>query len=241
MVGDDLIESGLMTCPTIVVFADGVAPGPAALASIGVPLSCFAADGGARHPAALRWPVDVVVGDLDSIDAPLLARLEAAGTRVQRHPVDKDATDLELALELAVDAARAVQGRVVVLGVTGDRPDHQLANVLLACSPRWRAVRVVMWLEDTPAFVVWPERPLELRGAPGDLVTLLPIGGAAHGVCTEGLAFPLRDEELFPGTSRGVSNLLAAPLATVSLRAGTLLVLQPPLDPSHRNNQETPS
>lgn len=241
MVGDDLFDNGVVTCPTVVVFADGAPPAPAALASIEAPVACFAADGGARHPVALGWPVDVVVGDLDSIEVAVLARLEAAGTRVQRHPVHKDATDLELALELAVDVARGVDARVVVLGVTGDRPDHQLANVALSCSPRWRAVPLTLWLEETPAVVVWPERPVALRGAPGDLVSLLPVGGPARGVCTEGLAYPLHDEDLAVGTSRGVSNLITEPRATVSLRAGTLLVLQPPSQPLHPNPQETPS
>ncbi len=67
----------------------------------------------------------------------------------------------------------------------------------------------------------------ELTGAPGDTVTLLPVGGPAGGVVTEGLRYPLRDEDLAPGTTRGVSNELLASSAVVTLREGVLLAVQP--------------
>src|SRR5436190_1344343 len=53
----------------------------------------------------------------------------------------------------------------------------------------------------------------ELRGTPGSFLSLLPIGGPARGIRTEGLRYPLHDEELVPGTTRGVSNELLAPIA----------------------------
>ncbi len=67
----------------------------------------------------------------------------------------------------------------------------------------------------------------ELEGSPGDLVTLLAVGGPALGVRTTGLVYPLDGEDLFPGSTRGVSNELCASSATVSLLQGTLLAVQP--------------
>ena len=66
-----------------------------------------------------------------------------------------------------------------------------------------------------------------LTGEPGDLCTLLPIGGAAVGVRTKGLRFPLDHETLEPGSTRGVSNEFLAIRATVSLDAGTLVAILP--------------
>ena len=68
---------------------------------------------------------------------------------------------------------------------------------------------------------------MTISGEPGSLVSLLPAGGPARGIVTGGLRYPLRDEELAPGTSRGVSNELSAALATVELASGVLLVVQP--------------
>ena len=67
----------------------------------------------------------------------------------------------------------------------------------------------------------------ELAGEPGGLISLLPVHGPACGVRTEGLRFPLRDEDLLPGLTRGVSNVFESTLARVSLRSGVLLAVQP--------------
>jgi thiamine pyrophosphokinase len=68
---------------------------------------------------------------------------------------------------------------------------------------------------------------LELHGAPGDLLTLLPLGGAAHGVVTDGLRYPLTAETLHPGSTRGLSNELVAHTATVGVAAGVVLAVLP--------------
>jgi thiamine pyrophosphokinase len=67
----------------------------------------------------------------------------------------------------------------------------------------------------------------ELHGAVGELCTLLPLGGPAHGVRTENLRFPLSGETLRPGSTRGVSNELISTVARVSLDDGVLLVILP--------------
>jgi thiamine pyrophosphokinase len=78
----------------------------------------------------------------------------------------------------------------------------------------------------------------ELYGEPGDLVSLLPVGGPALGVRTTGLLYPLRGERLLPGTTRGVSNELAATLASVEVEAGTVLAVQPGLAGTHYRQRQ---
>ncbi len=180
----------------------------------------IAADSGLEQAAGLGLHVDVVVGDMDSVDPDLLAAAEAAGAEVHRHPPDKDATDLELALDAA--AARGA-ARVIVLGGTGGRLDHLLANALLIGSPRY-ATMAVEWLAG-PHRVTAVHDATRIAGAPGDLVTLLPVGGAAHGVRTDGLRWRLEGETLEAGSSRGVSNVLTEPVAKVRVEEGTLLAV----------------
>jgi thiamine pyrophosphokinase len=69
---------------------------------------------------------------------------------------------------------------------------------------------------------------LQLEGAVGDIVSLLPFGPGVEGVTTDGLEWPLRDEPLPAGPARGLSNVRARPDATVTLRAGLLLVVETP-------------
>jgi thiamine pyrophosphokinase len=58
-------------------------------------------------------------------------------------------------------------------------------------------------------------------------VSLLPAHGIARGVRTDGLLYPLNDEDLPPGTTRGVSNELVGTDAMVRVRDGVLLAVQP--------------
>ncbi len=185
-----------------------------------------AADSGLHHAAALGLRVDVVVGDLDSIDAEQLAAARADGVRVEHHPRDKDASDLELALATAVDLGA---GRVVVVdGGTGPRVDHFLANALLLAHDRWRPLPIEASLGDAWVTVVRAdEAPRALSGSPGSIVTLLAVGGAAHGLTSTGLRWVLAESTLEPGSTRGLSNELVADAASLSLAAGVVLAIQP--------------
>ena len=105
--------------------------------------------------------------------------------------------------------------RILVLAGDGGRLDHQLSTLLLLASERYAGVQVDALVGEAWVHVVRGARTLE--GTPGELVSLLPIGGPAEGVTTEGLVYPLRGETLEAGTSRGVSNVFEADTAHISV------------------------
>lgn len=181
-----------------------------------------AADSGIHHAHALDLPVDRLVGDLDSASAAAVDRARAEGTPVEAHPTDKDATDLHLAL----DAARlAGATRVTVLGAGGGRHDHLLANALLLAADEFADLDLDACFGADRITVV--RTTARLRGAVGDRVSLLAVGGPAHGVTTTGLRWTLHGETLGAGSSRGVSNEFVAPEAGITVTAGTLLAIAP--------------
>jgi thiamine pyrophosphokinase len=186
----------------------------------------IAADGGAAFLESIGRLPDLLVGDLDSAEAVLVERLESAGVVVERHPAAKDATDAELAIDRAVAAGAR---RITVIGaLAGERLDHELANLLLLTDPEWNEgladLRLVRGA--TLARAVHGPGSMALEGEVGDTVSLLPVGGDALGVRTDGLLFPLGGEALRFGRSRGVSNEVAAAPASVSLEDGVLLVIE---------------
>ena len=184
----------------------------------------IAADGGAVALERLGRRPDRLVGDLDSAAPALVERLKEAGTRVDRHPIDKDASDTELALRAAIDAGADL---VDLLGATGgDRLDHELANLLLLADPGFADVELRAIAGPTVVRAVRGGTRLSLRGEVGDLVTLLPIGGDAKGVTAVGLRWSLDAAKLPMGPSRGLSNVIAGPDASVSLTDGLLLVVE---------------
>lgn len=204
-----------------ILFANGSLPDPqAARRLVRSGDLILAADGGSRHALALGLMPAVIIGDLDSLSPADRRRLESAGARLIVHPRDKDQTDLELALDFAL---RQGCTSVVILAALGGRLDQTLANLALLAAPRFAAldIRLDDGLEE--AFFVRGRGCIQ--GRRGDLVSLLPWGGPAAGVVTEGLRWPLRGETLQPEQTRGVSNELLAERAAVSLEAGSLLVV----------------
>ena len=181
-----------------------------------------AADGGADAALELGLRVDLAIGDFDSIGDDALTALEHAGTRIERHSTTKDATDLELALDAALAADPR---RILVVGSAGGRLDHLLSSLELLASPRYADVELDAQLGDVRVHVI--RRARALAGTPGELVSLHALHGAAHGVTTEGLEYPLAGETLEPGSSRGVSNLFTESEARVSLESGVLLAVRP--------------
>jgi thiamine pyrophosphokinase len=203
---------------TIVVFAGGDPPPASVLDGLPPGAYVIAADSGFDHATRLGVKVDLLVGDLDSISA---AGLGLAG-EIEQHPTDKNATDLAIALDAA---ARKEPSRVIVVGGSGGRIDHFLANAALLTASVYSELKLT-WLPGDSAIHVVRDR-IELSGSPGDVVSLLPYGGPARGVSTDGLRWPLTDAVLAPGTSLGVSNQMIDTTATVLLDDGVLLTVQP--------------
>ena len=193
----------------------------------------IAADGGARHAAGLEVAIDLWVGDGDSLGEAGLAALAASGVPIERSRPDKDETDTELAVRAAL--ARGADRLVIVGALGGRRIDHALANVGLLALADLAGRRTVLLdagsrislLRAGPAGAPGDDRTT-LAGAPGDLVSLLPHGTDVEGVTTDGLAFPLADEPLSMGSTRGVSNVIRRRGASVIVRRGSLLVIESP-------------
>jgi thiamine pyrophosphokinase len=170
----------------------------------------------------LGLEVDLAIGDFDSLSPSALAALERAGTRIERHPVAKDASDLELALRAAIALEPA---RILVFGSAAGRLDHLLGGLLLLAADAYAQVQLDAQLGTAAVHVVRGERAL--AGSPGELISLLAVHGAAAGVVTEGLRYPLSGETLAPGSSRGLSNVFAAAEARVAVARGVLVAVRP--------------
>ena len=182
----------------------------------------IAADGGALEAERLGMRIDRLVGDLDSAPGEVVERLRAADVPIERHPTDKDASDLELALETAL---REDADHVLVLGGDGGRLDHLFGAGFLLASERWRGIRLDAVLGAALLHVVRRERTLS--GGPGEVLSLFAVGGPAVGVTTTGLRWQLNDETLLPGSTRGLSNEFVDTDASVRMRDGVLLAIRP--------------
>lgn len=180
----------------------------------------IAADGGANWCAAWGWQPKLVIGDMDSVDEATAGRLRRAGVPFVEHPVEKDQTDLELALSVAVERGA---DEIVVAGALGGRIDHTLGNLALLALPLLAGLPVRM-VDGGQSISLVRDR-LVVAGAAGDTLSLVPFGGDARGVSVTGVRWPLDDADLPLGPSLGISNRLTASEVEVTVQAGALLVV----------------
>jgi thiamine pyrophosphokinase len=223
MTGDE--SDPVPNWPVAIVFAGSVPVAAALRERLPAAAGVIAADSGLHVADALGVHVDLLVGDLDSAQSSLVDAASSRGMMVERHPAEKDATDLELAFDAALTRGAR---RIVLVDGGGDRLDHLLGNIALLASPALAGVQIEAYAGTARLAVArGGEGPVPISGVPGSLVTLLATGEVARGIVTEGLRYPLRCEELTPGTTRGVSNELVDRSGSVELQTGTLVVVQP--------------
>jgi thiamine pyrophosphokinase len=179
-----------------------------------------AVDGGLRHLDRLGRRPEILIGDLDSVDPTCVLALQQAGVEIKKYPVEKDETDLELALLLAVQQEFK---EIRVVGALGGRIDQMLGNLYLLSldSLVGRDVR----LEDGKVEVALIRKEIAIEGQPGDIVSLLPLGEPVSGVTTFDLKYPLHAETLYPNHTRGISNVMLKDRCRVSIESGQLLCI----------------
>ena len=205
-----------------ILFANGELSNPATIRSlIDEDDVIICADGGTRHALALGLEPDLVIGDLDSISPEELSTLKQLGCQIERHPVDKDATDLELAL---LAAGRIGIDEVILVAALGGRLDQSLGNLMLMASPSFAKLRLTLVDGRQTATIVRDQ--ITLTGDIGDTVSTLALSPVVEGLTYHtGLRWPLQDATLPFGSTRGISNELIEQKARISLKTGILLVI----------------
>ena len=206
-----------------IIFANGIMDKwPKTLALVPENDVVIAADGGLRH--CVHWGIrpHVIIGDMDSVDWADLDVFEKKGVEIITCPARKDKTDLQLAIELALE--RNIR-EIVVLGALGARWDMTFSNVLILASPVLKNTTVTLLGEDQEIFCVHDGQTVEINGSIGDVISLLPLANDAVGVTLSGFEYPLQEETLAVGTTRGISNVLRDTAASITVQKGHLLLV----------------
>jgi thiamine pyrophosphokinase len=181
-----------------------------------------AVDSGLDHAIALGLSPDLLVGDLDSVSKRGVEWAEFVGMEIERHPRVKDTTDLALSMAAAI--ARGAN-RVTVVGSAQGRLDHLLAMLVHLASPEYRDVDVRALIDGADVRVVRSQTSIE--GAPGQLVSVIAVGGPAV-VSLGGFTYPLDAQLIDPTSTLGVSNELGPTgSGQISALSGVVLAVVP--------------
>ncbi|MCI8751282.1 MAG: thiamine diphosphokinase [Lachnospiraceae bacterium] len=193
--------------------------------------SVVCADSGLAAAKKLGLDVSFFMGDFDSVDKEVLAEYMEMGqtceegTKFIKYPEEKDYTDLHLVLEWVTGQQPS---EIVILGATGGRLDHFIANVNILMLPMQNNI---------PAYIIDPYNKLCLINSMyrikrsslwGKYISLCPLTEKVTGVCLSGMKYPLTNAVLKIGESIAVSNEMAkdAEEAVISLDKGILVVIE---------------
>ena len=172
----------------------------------------IAADGGLAHLARWNLQANLLIGDMDSLEA------VPPDIPSKKYPQKKDDTDLSLALDEAI--ARGFR-HIIITGAWGGRPDHCIAALQLLVKTAQQGTDVRLLCDGYIALALTAGSVLCLKGS--GAVSVFAQGGAARGVTLRGLEYPLENATLQDDTPLGISNSLEGE-GEISLEHGTLLI-----------------
>ncbi len=207
---------------TRAVILSGGTLGPWALQHVNEEDLLIAADRGAWFAVQHGLKPHMALGDFDSISEEQFQTIQEASRQVNAcDPIKKDLTDTEMAFEYALQSG--VQS-IVLLGATGTRMDHTLANIHLLNKADKHGVEARIIDEHNEIRMI-RQRSVIHRG-PYSYISLLPLSEQVTGITLSGFRYPLQDAVLTIGESLGISNEFAADNGTIDLKSGKLLVIQ---------------
>lgn len=167
---------------------------------------------------------DVIVGDFDSVPPEILKRYRREGRAlIEEYDPRKDFTDMELGMRKAMERGGS---QVILLGATGTRLDHTLANI--RCLSILEEAGIAAWIVDkhNRLRLLLGRTVLRREEQFGRYVSFLPFGGDVEGVTLQGFAYPLENFYLPYVNSRSVSNEMAEETAEVDFCRGRLLMIE---------------
>ena len=168
----------------------------------------------------------------------LLEKLNREGKRVLTYPARKDFSDSEAAVREAVriilDARQKADGipettdvsdEVYLLGATGGRLDHFLANLAVLMIPTKLGIRAWILDEKNRITLLREGCSLEKKHTFGKYVSLIPYTDEVTGVALKGFRYLLNGHTFTRDNTLGLSNEIEDEIAEISFESGILIMI----------------
>lgn len=176
-------------------------------------------DGGARHLYNENLMPDIIIGDLDSIDYKILKDFQMQGVQFIKHPIRKNKSDTELALDYAIESGA---NDIIFLGVTGSRLDHSMANIFMLYKLVNQNINASIIDSHNEVFIT--KDMLKIDNKPGHFVSIIPLTDSR--ITLKGFEYDTHSVDFSFGTTLGISNEVKEKEASVKVESGTCLVIR---------------
>lgn len=188
----------------------------------------IAVDRGLMAAFALNLPVDLIVGDFDSVSSSVLeyymdGKNFGSVPKIRKLIPEKDMTDTQVAIEIAIEEGME---EITILGATGTRMDHFLANLNLLMIPLRNQVKACILDKNNKIYLKDQSFCIMQTSAYGNYISLLPLTEKVSAVTLRGVKYPLNQHTMIQGDSLGVSNEIVEEMAYVEMEDGILIVIE---------------
>jgi len=178
------------------------------------------ADGGTRHAINMKLTPHLIIGDMDSSEVRYLDYFKEKGVEIIKFPKAKDKTDTHICIEFAL----AFSTEIILLGATGSRIDHTIANISLLKLGIENNIPIS--IIDSKNHIRMIRDSIKLQGEKGRLFSLIPFTEKVEGLSTRGAHYELTNASIELGDSYGVSNYFEGNNVEISIKKGCLLVIK---------------
>lgn len=178
-----------------------------------------------------------IVGDFDTVRPDILEKYMHTDVHIHRFNPEKDYTDTDIALKLAMrfweaapdleaDCCLQKEDGIWILGATGSRLDHVLANITMLKLPFSRGIPA--WIIDGHNKLCLLQGTMVIKKEQrfGKYVSLIPLTPEISGVTLTGVKYPLNNHTVSQGESLCVSNEITGECAVLTVQEGIAVVLE---------------
>ena len=175
------------------------------------------ADSGYRNALSMGAVVDVLVGDFDS-----LTDIPDGKFELVRVPVEKDQTDTQLAVDIALERGA---DEIIIICSTSGRADHALSAM---------AILEYLYEKKVPAVLVNGQNRVRFVRDGGTIIvrsaykyfSVLTLDKVAKRVSIEGGKYPLVKKDIGRGFQFAVSNEIVKNAALITVKKGSVYVIE---------------
>lgn len=178
-------------------------------------------DGALEVTHSLGIQPDYIIGDFDTVSKEILELYDEK--IILRHPPEKDHTDTELAVEIAIQFQSE---EIDFLGAIGSRLDHSLANIFLLQRLLKQGICGVIWNECNKLYLKDSSFCLKKKEAKGDFFSLLPLTSKVEQVTLTGVKYPVKNRIFYREDTLGISNEIVEEEAVVEFSKGIFIVVE---------------
>ena len=177
------------------------------------------ADGGTNYCLSASLLPNIVIGDLDSISKETLKEIYKNNIPIEKFPIEKDATDTELSVDYLIKKGFK---DITLVGATGNRMDHTLANVFLLNKLHDKGIKGKIIDESNTIYLV--DKELILTKEEGFFVSVIPITDSGITISLRGFEYELNKVKINFGYTHGISNRIIEDKGYIVVHEGKCLV-----------------